>query len=156
MHSPRRRKTSAASPTPIWTERAAAARTISKSSSRSARSCARWRRRENGSDPLLPMAYIGRPQNRVDGPAKVTGKAKYAAEYAVDGLVHGWIVGSAIARGAITRIDASEALALPGVLQVFTHENRPDVPAYERHEEDSGSLRPLRDGEIHFSTQPIA
>ena len=56
-------------------------------------------------------SYIGRQQNRVDGPAKVTGTAKYAAEYDVAGLLHGWIVGSSIARGAITRLDTSQALA---------------------------------------------
>ncbi|HEV7803659.1 MAG TPA: xanthine dehydrogenase family protein molybdopterin-binding subunit, partial [Burkholderiales bacterium] len=104
----------------------------------------------------MTSSYIGQPQNRVDGPAKVTGAAKYAAEYNVPGLVYGWIVGSTIARGQITRIDAEDALKLPGVLTVFTHENRPHVPAYDSDEEDSGSLWPLRDAEIHFSAQPIA
>ena len=64
-------------------------------------------------------------QNRVDGPAKVTGAAKYAADVNVPGLAYGVVVSSAIAKGRITRIDASRALAVPGVIQVFTHENRP-------------------------------
>ena len=101
-------------------------------------------------------SYIGRAQSRVDGRAKVTGAAKYAAEYNVPGLVYGWIVGSTIARGKITRIDAAAALALPGVLGVFTHENRPHVPAYDSGEEDAGSFWPLRDAEVHFSAQPVA
>jgi xanthine dehydrogenase YagR molybdenum-binding subunit len=80
----------------------------------------------------MTTTYIGRAQNRVDGSAKVTGEAKYAAEYDATGLAHGWVVGSAIARGRITRIDAQRALAVPGVLRVFTHENRPEVASYDR------------------------
>lgn len=104
----------------------------------------------------MTASYIGQPQNRVDGPAKVTGEAKYAAEYSVPGLVHGWIVCSTIAKGTITRIGVDAALKLPGVLRVFTHEDRPHVPAYDRKEEDAGSLLPLRDARIYFSAQPIA
>src|SRR6516225_11655500 len=64
-----------------------------------------------------PMtAYIGTPTSRVDGRAKVTGAAKYAAEYNEPalafgpGLAHGSVVTSSIAKGRIVRIDASGAL----------------------------------------------
>ena len=66
---------------------------------------------------------IGAPISRVDGIGKVTGEAKYAADHGVPGLAHGHVVSSQIARGKILRIDATAALALPGVLRVFTHEN---------------------------------
>ena len=55
--------------------------------------------------------YIGTAVSRLDGVAKVTGAAKYAAEVNVSGLVHGSIVGATIAKGRITRIDTSAALA---------------------------------------------
>ncbi|MBL8585699.1 MAG: hypothetical protein JNM23_03110, partial [Bradyrhizobiaceae bacterium] len=55
-------------------------------------------------------SYIGTPISRVDGRAKVTGAAKYAAEYNVPGLAHGSVVTSRIAKGRVTRIDTSEAL----------------------------------------------
>src|SRR5438067_12528407 len=85
-------------------------------------------------------AYIGKPINRVDGRAKVTGAAKYAAEYNVPSLAYGYVVSSTIAKGKITKIDASAALALPGVLQVFTHENRPRTAWFDRSYKDEVSV----------------
>src|SRR5215510_11676430 len=58
--------------------------------------------------------YIGRPISRVDGRAKVTGAAKYAAEYNVPNLAYGCVVSSSIAKGRIINIDASDALRLEG------------------------------------------
>src|SRR5204863_6661840 len=68
---------------------------------------------------LMTTAHVGKPVSRVDGRAKVSGTAKYAAEYSAPALLHGVVVSSTIARGRITKIDASEALALDGVLEVF-------------------------------------
>ena len=51
--------------------------------------------------------YIGTPTSRVDGIAKVTGAAKYAAEFNLPGLVHASVVGATIARGRMMRIDVS-------------------------------------------------
>jgi CO/xanthine dehydrogenase Mo-binding subunit len=79
--------------------------------------------------------YIGTPTSRVDGRAKVTGAAKYAAEFNVPGLAYGSVVSSTIAKGRILRIDTSEALRVKGVIDVLTHENRPRMadtdPAYK-------------------------
>ena len=61
------------------------------------------------------MSYIGTPTSRVDGRAKVTGAAKYAAEFNEPGLAlgpglaHGSVVTSGIAKGRILQIDTSEA-----------------------------------------------
>ncbi|HEY0109205.1 MAG TPA: xanthine dehydrogenase family protein molybdopterin-binding subunit, partial [Fibrella sp.] len=82
------------------------------------------------------MAYIGQPVKRVDGKDKVTGKAKYAAEFNVPGLSYGYVLSSTIVKGSITSIDASAALALPGVLQVFTHENRPHTAWFDMNYKD--------------------
>ncbi|MCY0994825.1 xanthine dehydrogenase family protein molybdopterin-binding subunit [Nannocystis sp. ILAH1] len=105
--------------------------------------------------------HVGERVSRVDGRAKVTGKARYAAEHAAPDLVHGFVIGSAVARGTITRIDASQALALPGVLQVFTHENAPRLARGDKRWRDElappGSpFRPLQDAQIRWSGQPIA
>ena len=54
---------------------------------------------------------LGKPLDRVDGPLKVTGKACYAAEAEVPGLLYGAVVSSRIARGRVTRIDAAAAEA---------------------------------------------
>jgi xanthine dehydrogenase YagR molybdenum-binding subunit len=106
-------------------------------------------------------AYIGTPTSRVDGHAKVTGAAKYAAELNVPGLVHASVVTSRIAKGRIVRIDTSEALRVEGVIDVLTHEHRPRMPstdeAYKDEVAPDGSpFRPLYDDRIMFSGQPIA
>ena len=63
--------------------------------------------------------YIGTGTSRIDGVAKVTGAAKYAAEFNAPGLLHGSIVTSTIAKGRITRIDTSAAKRVKGVLDVL-------------------------------------
>ena len=55
-------------------------------------------------------SYIGSATSRVDGRAKVTGEARYAGEFNVPGLVHGYVVESTIPKGRIVRIDTSGAL----------------------------------------------
>ena len=105
--------------------------------------------------------YIGSATSRVDGIAKVTGAAKYAAEFNVPGLVHGSVVSSTIARGRITRIDTSAATRVKGVLTVLTHENRPPMAdndqAYKDEVAPDGSpFRPLYDNKVMFNGQPIA
>ena len=66
-----------------------------------------------------------------------------------------------MAKGKITRIDATDALRLPGVVQVLTHENVPRLPGADRgvYDEDSAPgvpFIPLQDNQVKFSLQPIA
>src|SRR5712664_4333677 len=114
-----------------------------------------------GYEKRQAMTYIGTPASRVDGPAKVTGAAKYAGEFNTKGLAYGSIVTSRIAKGRIARIDASEALRVDGVIDVLTHENRPRMAstdaAYKDEVAPEGSpFWPLYDERILFSGQPIA
>ncbi len=66
--------------------------------------------------------------DRVDGMAKVTGTAKYSAEYDLQGLCYAVLVGSTIAKGTITAMDTGGAERAPGVLSVITHLNVPVLP----------------------------
>ena len=105
--------------------------------------------------------YIGTAVPRVDGKAKVTGAAKYAGEFNVPGLAHGVVVTSTVAKGKITAIDTSAALAVEGVLSVLTHENRPSMAdkdsGYKDDVAPEGSpFRPLYNDNVLFSLQPIA
>ncbi len=105
--------------------------------------------------------YLGRPTSRVDGHAKVTGAAKYAAEHNVAGLAHAFVVGSSIARGRIRNIHTADALAVPGVIDIFTHDHRSKLPAADEKYGDEvappGSpFRPLYDDRVRFSGQPVA
>lgn len=104
---------------------------------------------------------IGSAINRVDGLAKVTGRARYAAEYATPGMLYGWIVSSAIAKGRIVAIDETAARAVPGVVEIVTHSNRPHVAWLDRsYPEEAGPpgepFRALYDDKILFSAQPVA
>lgn len=75
-------------------------------------------------DPALTQnAMIGAAKRRVDGPLKVTGGARYAADHQPEGMVHAYGVYSSIAHGRITAIDAQAALAMPGVIDVIHHGN---------------------------------
>src|SRR5258708_20864524 len=75
----------------------------------------------------LVTRATGAPLNRIDGVQKVTGAANYAYEYAVEGVTYVFPVQSTIARGRVVSLDASAALALPGVIAVLWHENAPQL-----------------------------
>ena len=108
--------------------------------------------------------YIGKEMSRVDGVAKVTGKAKYAAEFQVPNLAHGFIVLSTITKGTIASIDTREAERSPGVIRVFTHLNTPrmgpgsseEAPPRGNREEEDKSFRALQSNRIFFNRQPVA
>jgi len=72
-----------------------------------------------GSDSARLEAVGGR-LSRVDGPAKITGAAKYAFEQQLEGLTHAVLVGATIAAGKVTAIDTRAAETAPGVLLVLT------------------------------------
>ncbi|MGF6811331.1 xanthine dehydrogenase YagR molybdenum-binding subunit [Paraburkholderia sp. Clong3] len=119
----------------------------------------------NRAEPLpstgSPKPATGVPHSRVDGPVKVTGAAQYAAEFCVEGLVHGVVVSGTIAAGKIVSIDTSAAEALSGVLLVLTHRKRPalpsDVDAFKDMVAPGGTpLRPLWDERVWYSGQPVA
>jgi xanthine dehydrogenase YagR molybdenum-binding subunit len=78
-----------------------------------------------GTNPIDQMKVVGRPTPRIDGPRKTTGTAPYAYERhdVAPNQAYGFILGSAIAKGRINRIDTREAKAAPGVLAIVTHEN---------------------------------
>ncbi|GAA5484054.1 xanthine dehydrogenase family protein molybdopterin-binding subunit [Haloferula sargassicola] len=70
---------------------------------------------------------LGKPAKRIDGLAKVTGGARYAADHVLPNMVFGSYVTAPISMGTITSIDTAPVLEIPGVLRVFTHENAPEM-----------------------------
>jgi xanthine dehydrogenase YagR molybdenum-binding subunit len=104
------------------------------------------------------MRYIGKEMRRVDGIAKVTGRAKYAAEFEIPNVAYGYLTLSTIAKGTITSIDTSEAEKASGVLRVFTHLNAPKLfpaPPGSGKEKDT-EFKALMSPKIVFSGQPVA
>ena len=67
------------------------------------------------SERMRHGASIGQPLTRRDGPAKVTGAARYSADFKPDGMLHAVMAVSTIARGRVTRLDVAAAKAHPGV-----------------------------------------
>jgi xanthine dehydrogenase YagR molybdenum-binding subunit len=94
--------------------------------------------------------YIGKEMSRVDGFAKVTGQAKYAAEFLVKNVAYGFIAQGTIAKGAIRSIDTSEAEKSAGVIKVFTHLNSVKSKA------KGNEFTALQSDKIVFNGQPIA
>ena len=104
-------------------------------------------------------ATIGAPYTRVDGRAKVTGAAKYAAEFEVANVAYGVMVTSTIANGRITRIDSTAAERAPGVVTVMTPSNAPKLPKAGQAGVNPPAgrvLQLLQDAEVHYNNQPIA
>ncbi len=100
--------------------------------------------------------------DRVDGIQKVTGTAKYSAEYDFPGMVYGVLATSNITKGIINAIDTKAAENAPGVLAVITHLNCPELPGYKSTPEQD-KLVPTKKGYkvfadniIRFNGQPIA
>jgi xanthine dehydrogenase YagR molybdenum-binding subunit len=103
----------------------------------------------------------GQPLTRIDGPAKVMGQARYAAEFASPDLAYGVVVNTAAAKGRIVAIHVDAALAVQGVLDVLTHERRPKMRSSGWFHKDMVApggkpFRPLYDERVTYSGQPIA
>jgi xanthine dehydrogenase YagR molybdenum-binding subunit len=95
---------------------------------------------------------VGDPIDRVDGRLKVTGGAKYSAEMPAANMSYAVIVQSTVANGRITTIDTKNARAVPGVIEVLTHENAPKLPAPNV----GRVLTLLQDNLVRYNGQPIA
>ncbi|RYY83020.1 MAG: xanthine dehydrogenase family protein molybdopterin-binding subunit, partial [Comamonadaceae bacterium] len=100
--------------------------------------------------------YLGKETTRVDGLAKVTGKAKYTAEFQIPNVTYGFIVLSTVARGRIAAIDTREAERASGVIRVFTHLNAGKLgPAPAAGAAPAWSW-PLQSDRVFFNGQPVA
>jgi xanthine dehydrogenase YagR molybdenum-binding subunit len=110
----------------------------------------------------VQLKVIGQPVNRVDGPRKVTGHARYAAEFHLPDMAHGVMVLSTVPAGTVAGIDAEAARRAPGVLAVISHENAPRLPYRKQARKpqvdaQSGEqLHVFQDRTIYFSGQPVA
>ncbi|MBD8081088.1 xanthine dehydrogenase family protein molybdopterin-binding subunit [Chryseobacterium caseinilyticum] len=104
---------------------------------------------------------VGKPISRLEGHLKVTGSAKYAGEYQADDLLYGYVVNSTVTKGKIKSIDTSEVKKIAGVIEVFTHENKPSTAWFDFQYADMDAppgtvFKPLKDNDIRYNGQPIA
>jgi xanthine dehydrogenase YagR molybdenum-binding subunit len=101
------------------------------------------------------MSGVGSSVSRLDGPAKVTGAARYAADTPAAGIAYGVFVPATIARGRIATLDASDAERAPGVLRVFAPATFPKLAPIGSPPAGQ-SFMPLQDDTVRYEGQPIA
>jgi xanthine dehydrogenase YagR molybdenum-binding subunit len=104
---------------------------------------------------------VGQPISRVDGPHKVAGKARFAAEVPFESIAYAALVYSKIARGTIATIDTAEAEAAPGVLLVMTYRNAPRLkPPLAMIADSKGAaasnLPVMQSAAIRWNGEPVA
>ncbi|HEY4040759.1 MAG TPA: xanthine dehydrogenase family protein molybdopterin-binding subunit [Rhodopila sp.] len=101
------------------------------------------------------MGMIGKPIDRIDARLKVTGAARYAAEFHVPNAVHAVLVQSTIAAGSISGFELKEAEGMPGVLAIITPDNAGKLSHPENVPQAvAGPL--LQNKEILFNGQHVA
>jgi xanthine dehydrogenase YagR molybdenum-binding subunit len=100
---------------------------------------------------------VGVARPRIEGRAKVTGSARYAADEPIKDVVFGSIVTSTISRGRIRHIDADAVRGLPGVVGVIDHTNAPRLnPEAGMFFGPDGGLLLLQGNDIPHAGRPIA
>ncbi|MDH7785460.1 xanthine dehydrogenase YagR molybdenum-binding subunit [Ochrobactrum sp. 19YEA23] len=105
---------------------------------------------------LRELPLIGTGHARYDGHAKVTGRAQFAADTVVADPIHVFLLLSTIPKGSIDRIETQQALGLPGVIDIVTHENAPMLAAPVSQAAGSATNhQPLTDKNIVFDGQII-
>src|SRR3989475_5233990 len=95
---------------------------------------------------------VGTSLPRQDGPDKITGRARYAGDQVVPGMLHARLVLSPYAHARILNIDTSGALAIPGVKAVYTSETL----RMANHGSSSRSQAPLAQDEVWWCGHPVA
>ena len=117
----------------------------------------------SGPDPLVRAKHglIGAQVSRLDGPLKVRGEARFAAEYAMEGMVYAALRYSTVARGRITTLDTGAAEAAAGVVLVMTYRNAPRMqppPMFLTGPKAAGGadLPVMQDPSIHWNGEPVA
>ena len=105
---------------------------------------------------------IGKPIDRKDARLKVTGAAKYAAEFNQTRMAYAFPVRSTIGHGTIKSFDTSEAEKAGGIIMIMTHENAPRLKEADPQElRKTGGLpgemfSPLQDNKVRYFGQYIA
>jgi xanthine dehydrogenase YagR molybdenum-binding subunit len=114
-------------------------------------------------DPLIERrAEVGQQTSRLDGPLKVAGQARFAAEVEVPNLCFAALVHSPITRGRIARMELGAAEAAPGVIRVVTHRNMPRLGTVallsvtDPSAVGASGLPILQDDQVHYNGQVVA
>src|SRR5215470_14246823 len=98
---------------------------------------------------MSEVASVGTPTRRLEGREKVSGATRYTADLEVAGLQHVHLYLSPLPAARVTGIDKAPALAVPGVLDVVTSSDLPEMDV-------AGPEQPLATERVFYVGQPIA
>jgi carbon-monoxide dehydrogenase large subunit len=104
---------------------------------------------------------IGRSVERLEDLALVTGSGRFVADMSLPFQLHMRLVRSPVAHGRITGIDATEALAIPGVVTVWTSRDVSNVPPVDFRDPSAEALLPYRQPvlareRVRYVGEPVA
>ncbi|MCU1680830.1 MAG: putative oxidoreductase, large subunit [Amycolatopsis sp.] len=99
---------------------------------------------------------VGAVRTRVEGRAKVTGAALYAADVPYADLVHGWAVLSTIPHGRVHTVSTAAVESMPGVVGVLHHGNAPRLNPTAGWGAPDGTLQILQDDQVPHAGWPVA
>jgi len=100
----------------------------------------------------MSESTLGQDTPQVTARAKVLGRAQYAGDIKVAGMLHGKVLRSPYPSARIVRIDTTAALALPGVKVVLTGEDAPQTRWGVHHKE----RHILAKGRVRFAGEEVA
>ncbi|MEJ2802551.1 xanthine dehydrogenase family protein molybdopterin-binding subunit [Comamonadaceae bacterium PP-2] len=109
--------------------------------------------------PASSGLALGAPLSRAEGPLKVGGLARYAIEQKLENMLYGVTVQSTRPAGRVVGIDTSAALALPGVVDVYTPQNPLKITKPTVYSKGGGATEeftPLQDDIVRFNGMHIA
>src|SRR5512132_4253577 len=123
-----------------------------------------FRRRADGGDAMsnvlrlppareLELGRVGESVKRVDGVPKTTGEFEYASDLSAAGMLWGHTLRSPHAHARLHSIDLSDALTLPGVRAVLTHD---DVPGQKTYGLEFADQPVLAIDRVRYFGEPVA
>jgi len=108
----------------------------------------------------MSNSMIGAALPRIDGPAKLSGAAPYAADHFPPNMAYGYGVFSTIAAGKISSIDVAKAKQMPGVIDVLHHDNFPSLyrspSSFAQQNLVDEPRLPFEDNTIYYGGQFVA
>ena len=106
---------------------------------------------------MSELSIVGKPLPRVDGKAKLTGRAIFTTDVVIPGMLHVKLLRSPLPHARIVSIDTSKAEKLPGVAAVITGKDTwgirygfVDTPNYPAEE------RPIAEDKVRFIGETVA
>jgi carbon-monoxide dehydrogenase large subunit len=107
------------------------------------------------------MTLIGKPVPRLEDHPLITGRARFAADISFPNNLHMRVVRSHAAHGRVVKIHTEEALAMDGIVAVWTGEDVADIPPIDFRQEGLTDLMPYRQpilaqGRVRYVGEPVA